>query len=322
MKLEISRPAGPATDTLTITPAGAYLWQTSSKGTRFKSGNVPATVTLGELPLTVWVEVTQTSGALRDVSIELDYKGQKDVVKATGVWATLSSAAYETKDAAVLFAEPEWAETTTPPKDRIQLYEGVGLRPILPEGVKNVILIKYNLLPSGIGYQPNVSFDIARQAEGRIWVKKQQFTPYEEQEGYRKDFPAQDEGVNDDDPNAEGQDIDESSTPTGTATTPNYFFVMDAVGPTNAPPDGGYAVLRSNFREFVRVSFDGQRSSGNIIDGSRCSDKFEWRSRMRVVRQQLPPPNPPFIWKRSQPDDTNHNSIGPGNVPLGVAPQQ
>ena len=42
----------------------------------------------------------------------------------------------------------------------------------------------------------------------------------------------------------------------------------------------GQIVGRMNCREYVRVSFDGTRPSGDVEQGSRCSPKKEWHMLM------------------------------------------
>jgi hypothetical protein len=37
-------------------------------------------------------------------------------------------------------------------------------------------------------------------------------------------------------------------------------------------------IKRSQFHEFVRVRFDGERPSGDTLSGSRCSHKWRWHS--------------------------------------------
>ena len=306
MALEISRPTGPSTDTLTITPNRAYLWETSSKGTRFKSGSMPATITLGELPKTVWVEVTQISDALRDVSVELNYKGQKDVVKATGVWANFVAAAHDTKDATTLFNEPAWQDTTEQPKDLIVDRGGVGLRPINgTNGSINAILIKFTLLPVGIASAPGVSFDITRQAEGKIWVQTQGGAEQIVPEGTRI-FPDSDE-----EPNDAVHNDDESIAPSPLGN----IYSMDApgLGSIRAPMGVNYFTFRSNFREYVRVTFDGVHPLGNSVIGSRCSSKYLWHVSHKFDVSMM------GFYRRTTGDaiETAENEIGDGNIVIG-----
>jgi hypothetical protein len=64
-----------------------------------------------------------------------------------------------------------------------------------------------------------------------------------------------------------------------------YLFVMDAPGrdglPTVAP--GRKRFYRDNMEEFVRVRIGGGRPSGNTLNGSRASYKFDWYSHSYIV---------------------------------------
>ena len=68
--------------TLTV-PANVKLWKSSDKSSGEETST---TFAIGTLPKTLWAEVRQQSGALRDVDLELEYKGCTDKVKATAIW--------------------------------------------------------------------------------------------------------------------------------------------------------------------------------------------------------------------------------------------
>lgn len=311
MKLEISRPAGPATDkaSVKVTSGSARFWESSTKVNPVPLVNGAAEFTLSNLPKTIYVETTATSPSLRSISIELDYKGSKDTVKATGVWVQFSGAAHDTKDAASLFADPVWSDTTAQPRDWIDGRGGTGLRPInTTNGVVNAILIKFTLLPSGVAGSQNVSFDITRQAEGRMWTQVEGGTPTLIPEATRT-FPNSNEQ-----PNDAIHNDDESVSPSAQGN----IYSIDIPGLQNPQVPDGVDILtfRANFKEYVRVTFNGIRPLGNSVIGSRCSDKYLWH-----VAHKLEFDAGAFTgnFRRTTGDttETPDNSIGDDHIVIG-----
>lgn len=326
MKLEISRPTGPATDTLTITPTRAALWTTSSKGTLLSPVNAPATLTLGQLPKTVWVEVTQTSDALRDVSIELNYKGQKDLVKATGVWAEVANVEHNRRSAADVLDDPVWKDLKNPqvnPKNPaagpqelsadlkgiLEGIDGTGLTPVNGFGIANGILIKFRVLPSGVEKEPIVVFDISRQSNARAWTKTTVTAPWVElEEGpVPAIFPTVDDKANDD---ATGDDESIAVDASG------HLYVIDAPGLDSPYAMRALFLSRASFREFARVKFNGVRPSGEL-SGSRCADKYEWHATHYLERGAVS-----GKWRRVGGDatETDQNEVALGPITVGTTP--
>jgi len=71
----------------------------------------------------------------------------------------------------------------------------------------------------------------------------------------------------------------------------------------------------------VRVRFNGSRPTGNTLQGSRCSDFYDWHCRHTILKDRIDPTDPTkVIAKRDTGDgaETDTNDIGPGaiQVPL------
>ncbi|HEX5446238.1 MAG TPA: hypothetical protein VFW87_20595 [Pirellulales bacterium] len=107
-------------------------------------------------------------------------------------------------------------------------------------------------------------------------------------------------------PNGDGIYKDESAN----VTAASHFYSADVPG-TASPNAGAQTeiVFRSNFREFLRVSFDGPRPNGNSVQGSRCSDYQPWYIREDYVPdgngQWQPNPNnkPDNVISKGGPTD-------------------
>jgi len=260
---------------------------------------------LDQLPKTIWMEVKSKSMSLQDIHLKWIYGAAHDHVRATGVWADMEVAT----DARHDNGDTAWADTTDPqPKDSIDFFGGFGLRPIdaIP-GVKNVIAFRYVVTPPGIQTIPRVAFDVTRQVEGKAWVDGV------EDLNMRRTFPTHDEEANDDRNNSE-----ESNTP---AFATRALFGFDAPGfTTNASNGLTSLVLRLNFREFVRISLNGVKPTGNVVYGSRGSLKYRWHVRHRWRDNG-------GVWIRVNGADAptglnedQFNDIGPDHITVGDAP--
>jgi hypothetical protein len=106
-----------------------------------------------------------------------------------------------------------------------------------------------------------------------------------------------------DEPNDDPHDEDELGPVPGT----NDMFSMDAPGSKSDAPVAGEdgRIDAYNFEEYVRVRFDGRRALGNVLDGSRASDKKLWHyyATLEVA--------PTGKWRRVAPPAPNE--VGPGN---------
>ena len=161
-----------------------------------------------------------------------------------------------------------------------------------------------------------VKFDVTRRMEEKKWARTlsaqlngidprvTEHTPWD-------DVPW-DLG-NDDSVAAPGQHDDESPS----VLPGGHLFTIDAPGFKNlsktAPADVELW-LYQNFEEFVRVRFDGTRpSSTTQIDGSRCSFKAPWYSRVSVLYV-----DPTLGWIRAV--NNGDNVIAPGYEAFGALP--
>jgi hypothetical protein len=130
----------------------------------------------------------------------------------------------------------------------------------------------------------------------RVWINAVLEPP---SPGGTDDWPANNEGVNDD-----PDDSDENATP----TSQRHMFSYDAPGRAILAADnpGDIYVYKSNFEEFMRVSFKEPPEGDGDPKASRASDKFFWHARLRLdanangIYVRPPNPGPPS------------NDIGPG----------
>jgi hypothetical protein len=109
-----------------------------------------------------------------------------------------------------------------------------------------------------------------------------------------------------------------------------HMFVTDPpriLGLASPPAFFWHRWRYHNFREFMRVRFDGTRPSGYIhnppepppnpndryyVDGSQCSDKEPWHSRISISWLGMG-----LKWQRF---DGGANALGPGNPAIGNDP--
>lgn len=261
--------------TVTLTVTGSIrLWYNSWKGTAVPmTGNATA-FHRSLLPITIYVEAIDSSAAVRDMSVVLNYQTVADEVKATGIWATVTAVAHETQDATSLLTPPStFSDMDESPRKTLTNLGGVGLRPIQPAEVRNAIVIQFTIAPhrnvavEGKWEDDEVFFDAARVREGQLW--EQQYTggwlPYDAEV-----FPMLVELPNDD------ADI---VGETGFGFSTDHFYSID--GPkVGANPDNPNVVqyaYRMNFQEWLRLGF-GFRPDGNAVSGSRASAYYDWHN--------------------------------------------
>jgi hypothetical protein len=301
--------------TLELTGDGTkvQLWKAESKEGGVETARSWA---CSALPKTFWIEGLVKSASVREIIVTLKKSGagggfadgaELDKAKLTFVWAEVGQNAVEhsTKAAADLWILDMWKNITTPPKDRITLYGGTGLRPVANFGVRNCILFKYTVYPADVWKEPGVKFDLARQKERKAWAgmgqsPNIQWTPLLPNAA----FPANDEESNDDP--FEG---DESDCPNNN----NEMFVEDVPGINNPNAGSDHYVYRGNYWEYMRVRFDGIDPVGDGIKGSRCSAKYDWHARHWLVKDAQT-----GKWKRDSGDaqETETNDIAPVHKPL------
>lgn len=140
------------------------------------------------------------------------------------------------------------------------------------------MLVQFKLIPDGVGDEPGVKFDITRQKNRSQYfqIGSEVFGPSDVAFPIKKDL-ANDDGIQN----------DEDNKPKN-----NHVFSVDSpsaslIQSSNqvAPPDGTKLVYSGNFYEFVRVRFDGERPTGNNLEGSRCSEKLKWKTQQIGVKK-------------------------------------
>jgi hypothetical protein len=241
------------------------------------NGAVLFDIPAGGMNKTIWVEATAASGAVRDIEIWEGYHPTQgalqdgtDKVKATAVWAECTAYNNEATDTL-------WADVQDPMKTsfntNIQKFGKNFTNPM--GGMFYVIGFKFKVQPKDVGNEPNVLFDVTRQAHARFWnilsferVRKE----------LSKDFPAT-SGKPDEANDDGGISVDESNVPTH-----DNIFSFDSPGPWGLGAAVRQVVCRMNCREYARVSFDGTRPSGDTDEGSRCSPKKNWHMLMWVEK--------------------------------------
>lgn len=163
------------------------------------------------------------------------------------------------------------------------------------------IEVGFQVAPAGItrailSTGQSVKFDIGRQIYRRHSTTKKwkirtgtTYTPVDEE--------ANDQGT-------AGNDGDtDVNTSNSLPTKHDWLFTIDQPGrsATDNFAVGDRYTYSANFYEFVRVSFDGQRLSGNGVKGGRCGFKYKWRTCIDIVDN----PNRPHMgrfWARKNPD--------------------
>ncbi|MGH2730914.1 MAG: TolB family protein [Actinomycetota bacterium] len=277
MKVELGKPTpdfGGETILTVIPNAKVKIWPTKNKAS-IGAGAIatPVFTRTSELPRTVWVEGIQRSDTVQDVFFQYIYAFEeidcRDAAKATIVWSEISEIKHERSD------EELWPDFPDPPfQGFLENCAGFGLRPAepFPVGIRNCIAFQFRVFPNGIGMQP-VDFDITRQTEksikafnpdtGEVFIDESEKFP----DG---DIPNDDTGGRD------KLDADEGIKP----TADNFIYVFDAPGAQSPKaPEGARMEWVQDFLEFVRVGFIGGRPKGEVLAGSRASDKVLWHVR-------------------------------------------
>ena len=177
----------------------------------------------------------------------------------------------------------------------------------------NAMEMEFTVGPPGIGNEPGIMFDITRQKASIAWsldedanTKKRTWHESENDE-CPSSFPAGDEVPNDDGPFKGGGQQDEDNTPNNN----NHIYSRDMPGFKNDKASRPRFLYQFNMREFVRVRLD--RTTFTNVDekpeGSRCSAKVDWRSRMDASPD---PATGNVKWMRNAPDneiELNHKTL-------------
>ncbi|MHC4249013.1 MAG: Calx-beta domain-containing protein, partial [Planctomycetota bacterium] len=258
-----------------------------------------------------WVEATDASSSLRDISLVYEFRAsgtgqwvKGDEARATGVWAKLTD--FKNKS-----NEELWEDAGDP-------LRGLGFIPELHgkfgfqsqatyPGICGIgVGFQFTVLPSGIGGEPGVVFDVTRQIESKDWVIEggvvSEYVPPE-----WETFPGGD--VPNDDLEYQAEAPDEDKTPEN-----DHIYSIDMPGVYNIR-SYDQIIRRLNFYEFVRVRLDGlplYGEQGDSTDSSRCSDKARWHSFLWLEK--------PWLAGQYRRRAGKLNSSALGHLPIGAAP--
>jgi hypothetical protein len=326
IRIDISKPSnyvGGAV-TLTVDSGNVTFWKDSKKVNEL----VPAELAVwtGVSPKTVWMEAKAPSGAVRDILVTVAYMEQKTRFRATSVWSEYRAVSHDPKTYAELVAMSGFDAFDTSPrhasvKAAAQALNGTGLKNLSDpvggtDSFFNSIVWAFQVLPSGVGSEPNVKFDITRRIQRTAWQRLD--GEYISQT--TTNFPDEVENANDD-PNEE----DESTRPDGYDT----MYSLDAPSlPLQMRIPGAplFSQLHhnydANFQEFMRVSFDGDTPAGPGVQGTQGSFNFHWHANILIRHYAIVD-----AWGRAKddgstdgPDESVFNAVGEGHRPLDYAP--
>jgi hypothetical protein len=265
---------------LTLSNSNIKLWNTDLKSsivslTGVNTLDIP--IPIGNpLDLTFWVEATTASTSLRDIVITMSYIDNSntiypnlDQLKATAIWV-------DKTDMKNSSSQSLWSDVQSPMNINFNNVGHFGHNRANGVGILNVIGFQFTIFPPDAGSIPQVKFDIGRQIEGQEWnVINNTVTPNGAAYG-----PLSSNDIATDD----GAQTDESLNPVN-----NHLYSYDSPGTafqtiqTSSSGDTiTQVIIRKNFNEFVRVSFDGNVPSGNTLAGSRCSHKVPWQMALWV----------------------------------------
>lgn len=295
MQMIIRKPSRQAADdrlVLTKESGNAAVWSSKTKGTPI---TLPKEYTYAELPVTLWVEATDTSATIRDIEFKITYNQSVDKVKATGIWAQYIGLKNTT-------AEPLWTDAQDPLRSTFNAFGrfGIGVtKPYTTEfpggGLRHGIGFAFRVLPAGVAQEPPVKVDVTRQMEYKLWyfagstIEDEQFAAYPFIDSANDDGDIRDEDV--DPPN-------------------DIIYSIDFPGPQSLTAQSQQFVARMNFKEFVRVGVNGIRPVDNGTSGSRASDKIPWHARFGLKRVDS-------LWAL---DNLRENDIDIGHITIGDAP--
>lgn len=287
---------------LTVVAGQVAFWEKSTKETSIPQQGNAVFIDSVDLPKTLWVEATDHSAALRDIELKLVYEtpamqliDDLDTVRATAVWAEKTSVKKANGDSL-------WSDAGNPLSTTFNTLVGGVFGPNFTTAQSGqfhfTIGLEFTIVPDGIGQEPGVAFDITRDIAHKDWVING--TNVQQLNG-NDVFDKGD--ISDDDLAPED---DEDVTPSN-----NKIYSLDGPGHP-LQPSGDQIVSRNNFEEFVRVSFDGERPSGENDDGSRCSANIPWHA---------------FYWVDVDPANGKYrmragklNVVDEGHLSLGSTP--
>lgn len=289
MELIIKKPVPDCGDkvTLEVVSGDVKLWEKSTKETEIELAGGKVEFDTSDLDKTIWVEASALSGSLRDIELELEYKGLKDKVKATGLWVA-KTRTFSTRAAA-------GANNTVPANlDRVFLSDDITMNAVAVDGshygvgpferrtVNQVlvdtltggrILFEFEIKPHGVE-DLGVIFDLTRQLEARDKEIVSGSGTLAVATGLPDlDFPEDETPKKDNEtPNDDGTTSDEDN-----AHKNHFIYTFDSPGSSVSAGNMAFLIKRDHFREWVRIRLSGAFANINgTVEGSRASDKEDW----------------------------------------------
>jgi hypothetical protein len=289
---------------LKLVSGDAKLWEHSTKGVPVALVNGEMAIPTSQLPRTLWVEARSPSAALRDIVLELHYKGAKDTVKATAVWVTKTERPAEEGSCPWFNRQVEDGFPNNPEageqlpaivKDTLRF----AINNTAPYGVRAAdgsrygfgsfrsaagvdshiggrILFEFQVSPEGA--ESLVVFDVTRQIESRDFAMEHGSGEWNDPAPRPpEDFPWLQAPRKDNElPNDDEGNVDEQNLPSN-----QLLYSFDGPG---VLIDQNYAFVlsRNTFKELVRVRVadepfeDSAEVPLESVQGSRASPKYDW----------------------------------------------
>lgn len=274
MRLVVNKPAAADGGDVKLEKVGG-TFKLFTEPTKKSEVALPATIAVGDLPKTYWIEAGAASAALRDIHIRATYKQVSDEVRATGVWATPGVVKIKRAAAGAdneIPADCEGNAKTITEKYRAADGSRFGHGTLQKVGMADAriggrILLEFTTAPDN-AEALGVVWDITRRIGSRDHVLKiGSGTLTDISLAGKKKPPGPVEEPNDDSGSS-----DETNTPKN-----RHIYVFD--GPSySVRATAGFAVSQNTFEEFVRVQLADTAFAhlDNTVEGSRASEPKPW----------------------------------------------
>lgn len=290
------------------------FWETKEKVTPIvldAEGAVFFDIPAGGLGKTLWIEATAASSAVRDIEIWQGYQDAQgnlldglDKVKATAIWVDPGANGIITTGNQV----PQDLDDGTAFLTFQALHDSkFGIFNASPGKAQFSYSIgfEFKVKPAGIGKEPDIKFDVSRQREDFLWILDTNgwfdalAPPFPNRPTVFPTVP--------DEPTDDGNNDDEDNTPKN-----DHIYSIDNPRNQFYPVPAIRVVKRANFREFIRVRFDGKafKNLNGVLEGSRCANFQNWRMRGDITKTN-------GVWSLSL---GGSNELQGGHVPLGTHP--
>lgn len=301
---------------LEVISGAITFWQSPTKNIQIQNLNFD----VAELPLTIYIEATQASNAIRDIEIVLQYDERiQDRVRATAIWAEITRTFRVRGNEDFVTPIPDGLPNNPHPfldlnlnfpinSSIINLISGrtamdnsrYGFGPhplVVGEGDCNFggrILFEFIIMPNDIALNDfGINFDIGRKRNSVVLDYPINSSVPVPSAG-NLPWPVQTENCNDDfDPETENGDEDRIFE-----IDSRELYSYDAPSAVNVycNPIHNYKKFLTDFEEFVRFAFNqgGNNPYGGNTDaiiGSRISDFIPWNIDFTLQRIHNPENN-------------------------------